>query len=229
MTSGDSARADAAAGGAPGRGARRGRKPGRRPGGTGTRAAILGAARQAFADLGFEGATVREIAARAGVDPAMIHHYFGSKEKLFLAAVDVPFDPADFLASAGPVPRDAVGEHVVRSLVRAWDSVAGAAVLALLRSAFRSRSGALLLRELVLARILRPVLSGLEPDPVLAEWRAALAASQLAGLALTRYVLRLEPLAGASPEAIVAAIAPQVQHYLTGPVPPPPAPAKSGR
>ncbi len=178
----------------------------------------MAAAREAFAENGFETTTVRAIAARAQVDPAMINHYFGSKEKLFLAAVDAPLDPHDLLETAEPVLPEDVGEHMVRTLLRAWDSPAGVAGQALLRSAFRGPTGAALLREFIDLRILRPMLDRLEPDPVMARWRGSLAASQLGGLALVRYVLRIEPLASAPTEQVVAAVAPQLQHYLTGEV-----------
>lgn len=199
-----------------------GQPRGRRPGRTGTKDAILEAARESFAEHGFEAATVRDIAQRAGVDPAMIHHYFGSKEKLFVAVVDAPIDPSEVLATPEPVTGDRLGEHLVRSLLRVWDSPRGSAGLALLRSAMSSSRGAVLLREFVLARAIRPVVAQVEPDPAQAAWRASLVASQLAGLAMARYVLRVEPLASATHDEVAAAVGPQVQHYLTGEVPPAP-------
>lgn len=204
-----------------GAGRRGNRRRGRRPGGEGSRDAILAAARDAFGELGFEGATVRDIAGRAGVDPAMLNHYFGSKERLFQEVVDIPFDPQELLAEGAPEGVDGLGAHMVATLLRAWDSPQGRAGLALMRSATSSELAARMLREYMLARVLRPVVARVEPDPDAAAWRAALVASQLAGLIVARYVLRFEPVAGADPGRLVAAIGPQVQHYLTGELPDP--------
>ncbi|GED08600.1 TetR/AcrR family transcriptional regulator [Cellulosimicrobium cellulans] len=192
---------------------------GRRPGRSDTRADILSAARDAFAEHGYDRATVRAIATRAGVDAAMVHHWFGTKERLFQAAVDVPFDPRELLLDGAPDGEARLGEHVVRTLLRAWDSPRGRVALALLRSATSSERAARMLRELVLAWVVRPTVARSEPDPHRAAWRSALMASQLAGLVVARYVLRVEPLAGAPAETVVGAVGPTIQGYLTGPLP----------
>lgn len=194
------------------------RTRGRRPGSGDTRGQILAAARDAFAEHGFEAATVRDIAQRAAVDPAMIHHWFGTKEKLFQAVVDAPLDPRDALTDGAPDDTAELGEHVVRTLLRVWDSPSGSAALAVLRSSLRSSRGAALLREFVLARVVRTVVEPLGLDDDEALWRGNLAATQLAGLVMVRYLLALEPMASASHDEVVAAVAPQVQHYLTGDV-----------
>lgn len=196
-----------------------GRRRGRRPGSAGSKEAILAAARDAFSELGFEGATVRDIAGRAGVDPAMLHHYFGSKERLFQAVVNVPFDPRELLAEGEPAEVDRLGAHMVATLLRAWDAPQGGVGLALLRSATSSERAAAMMREFLLARVIRPIVARVELDPERAAWRGALVASQLGGLVVARYVLRIEPLASAPVETVVAAVGPQVQHYLTGEVP----------
>ena len=177
---------------------------------------MLAAAREAFAERGFDGATIRGIATAAGVDPALVHHYFGNKDKLFLAAVDAPADPADLLPTVLAAPRDQLGAAVVHMLLHVWDGPARPAGLALIRSAVSNEWTAKLLREFLVSRVLRKVVSTLGFDPDVRAARASLVASQLIGLVMTRYVLKLEPLASASHDSIVAAIGPNVQRYLTG-------------
>jgi AcrR family transcriptional regulator len=150
------------------------------------------------------------------VDPALVHHYFGNKDKLFLAAVDAPADPAELLPTILAAPQDQLGAAVVRMLLHVWDGPARPAGLALLRSAVSNEWTAKLLREFLVSRVLRKVVSTLGFDPDVRAARASLVASQLIGLVMTRYVLRLEPLASASHDSIVAAIGPNVQRYLTG-------------
>jgi AcrR family transcriptional regulator len=179
---------------------------------------VLAAARDCFADRGFEGTTIRTIAAAAGVDPALVHHYFGSKEDLFVAAVEAPLDPADLLPEVLAGGREALGENVLRLFLRVWDGPMRPAGLALVRSATGSDHRARLLREFLVARVLRRVVGTLDLPPAEREARGALVASQLAGLILTRYVLHLEPLASASAESLVAAYGPTLQRYLTGEV-----------
>ena len=179
---------------------------------------VLAAARAAFAERGFDGATIRGIAADAGVDPALVHHYFGSKDKLFLAAVEAPADPDELLPEVLAADRDALGAAVVRMALRVWDGPGRHGGLALLRSAVGSEWTAKLLREFLVSRVLRRVVATLGFDPDERAARASLVASQLIGMVMVRYVLRLEPLASASPESVVAALGPTVQRYLTGDV-----------
>lgn len=179
---------------------------------------MLDAARTAFAAHGFDRATIRGIATAAGVDPALVHHYFGSKGKLFLAAVEAPADPAEFLPGVLAGGRDRIGAGVVRTLLTVWDGPGQAAGLALVRSAIGNEWTAKLLREFLVTQVLRRVVRSIGHSPDEAELRTALAASQLVGLVVGRYVLRIEPLASASPEWLVAAIGPTVQRYLTGDV-----------
>ncbi|SNR83870.1 TetR family transcriptional regulator [Blastococcus mobilis] len=194
------------------------RRSGRRPGNPGTREAVLAAARAAFAERGFDGATIRAIATAAGVDPALVHHYFGNKDKLFLAAVEAPEDPAEFLPEVLAGGNDRLGENVVRMLLKVWDGPARPAALALVRSAVVNEWTAKLLREFLVSQILRRVVGTLGLPAAEREARGSMAASQLIGLVMTRYVLKVEPLASASPESLVAAIGPTVQRYLTGDV-----------
>jgi AcrR family transcriptional regulator len=171
-----------------------------------------------FAERGFDGATIRGIATAAGVDPALVHHYFGSKDQLFLAAIEAPADPADLLPEVLAAGRDQLGAAVVRLLLRVWDGPMRPAGLALVRSAVGNEWTAKLLREFLVTQVLRRVVGTLDLSPAEREARGGLVASQLIGVVMARYVLRVEPLASASPEWLVAAIGPNVQRYLTGDV-----------
>jgi AcrR family transcriptional regulator len=191
------------------------RRTGRRPGNPDTREAILDAAREAFAGRGFDRASIRAIATSAGVDPALVHHYFGTKDQLFLATMNAPFDPQEVLPQIFAGGRDEVGERLVRAFLRVWDSPAGSAGVALLRSAVSNEWTARLMREFVVTQIIRRALTQLDLAPHEAPLRASLLASQLAGLAMVRYVIKLEPLASAPAEAVVAAIGPNLQRYIS--------------
>ena len=179
---------------------------------------MLAAARAAFAERGYDGASIRAIAGAADVDPALVHHYFGTKDQLFLAAVEAPADPEDFLPDVLATPADARGPAVVRMVLRVWDGPARPAILALVRSAVNHEWSAALLREFVLAKVIRRVIGSIDMPVEEREARGALVASQLIGMVMARYVLRLEPLASATPDSIVAAVGPTVQRYLTGDV-----------
>jgi AcrR family transcriptional regulator len=194
------------------------RRSGRRPGNPDTRDVVLAAAREAFAERGFDGATIRGIATGAGVDPALVHHYFGSKDQLFLAAIEAPADPADLLPEVLAAGRDQLGAAVVRLLLKVWDGPMRPAGLALVRSAVGNEWTANLLREFLVTQVLRRVVGTLDLSRAEREARGGLVASQLIGVVMARYVVKVEPLASASPDWLVAAIGPNVQHYLTGDV-----------
>ncbi|MFG1658830.1 TetR family transcriptional regulator [Micromonospora chersina] len=194
------------------------RRTGRRPGNPATREAILTAARAAFADRGFDAASIRAIATAAGVDPALVHHYFGTKEELFRATVAIPVDPAELVPRVLAGGRDEVGERLVRTFLAVWDSPVGTAAVALLRSAVSNQWTARLLREFLVTQVLRRVVEQLDLDPAETPLRGALVATQIAGLAMMRYVIRLEPVASASPDTLAATIGPTLQRYLTGPL-----------
>jgi AcrR family transcriptional regulator len=194
-------------------------RTGRRPGTGGTREKILGAARARVAKAGFETTTVRAIAADARVDPALVLHYFGSKQDLFRAAVDFPMDPAVFIPPLLEPGVDGLGERLVRFFLETWESPAGRPLLALIRSAVATDDAAALLREFVSREVLGRVARTLEvDDPRL---RASLAASTLIGLAMLRYVVRVEPITSARPDDIATWLGPTVQRYLSEPLPTP--------
>jgi AcrR family transcriptional regulator len=194
------------------------RRSGRRPGNPDTRETILTAARRIFAEKGFDKASIRAIATDAGVDPALVHHYFGTKDKLFLATMNAPIDPSVLIPQALDGPLEEAGERLIRMMLNVWDSPAGAAAVGLLRSALSNDWTARLMREFVITQVLRRAVTALVPDPAEVELRTALVASQISGLAVTRYVLKVEPVASAPVEVLVAAIGPTVQRYLTGDV-----------
>jgi AcrR family transcriptional regulator len=193
-------------------------RTGRRPGRPDTREAILEAAREAFAEKGFDGTTIRTIAAGAGVDPALVHHYFGTKNDLFLAVMKMPVDPGSLLTTAIEGDRANTGHRLVRAFLTVWDGPAGAAGAALLRSAVGSEWTAKLFREFILTQLARRLVPTLKVEREEALLRVSLVASQMAGLAMTRYILNIEPLASASPDLVVASVGNVVQNYLFGPL-----------
>ncbi len=190
---------------------------GRRSGTEGTRELILASARKVFSEQGYDAASLRQIARDAGVDAAMVHHYFQNKDGLFAACVELPADPRAVLADVVVVPVAERGAAILRALLTLWDSPVQPALLALLRGAVSSRTQAALLREVMSKRIVGAALVDL-PDDDGRRLRGSLLASQLIGLVLSRYILQLEPLASASHEEIVALVGPTLQRYLTGPL-----------
>jgi AcrR family transcriptional regulator len=198
--------------------ARTGRRPGSAgPGGSGTQQAILDAARVAFTSAGYDGATVRAIARDAAVDPALVHHYFGTKEQLFVAAMRLPFDPAEVLPALLAAGPDGLGERLLRMFLAVWDSPAAVSpFLGLLRGAMTHEPSAAMLREFVGSAIIGRITAALEVDRP--QLRATLVGSQLLGLGFARHIVKLEPIASASPDELAATIAPNLQRYLTGPL-----------
>lgn len=177
------------------------------------RTAILDAAREEFGAHGYDGATIRGIARRADVDPALVHHYLGSKEQLFVAAMQLPFDPSAALPALLEGSLDGLGERLVRFFLHVWDDpVRRAPFLAVLGSAMTNEQAAVMLREFVSQALLARLVSATgEPiDPL----RVQAAVGQLIGVALMRHVVGIEPLASASGEDLVALLAPTVQAYL---------------
>jgi AcrR family transcriptional regulator len=188
-------------------------RSGRRPGGPDTRGEILSAARAEFSERAYDRASIRAIAGRAGVDPALVHHYFGTKEQLFLAAMEVPFAPSEVAGEIFSGTMDGVGERAVRSFLAVWgDPVRRAPVLAMLRSAMSNEAAATLLRQFARRTILTRAVAGLDlPDR---ELRVEAAVSHLIGLALVRYVVKLEPVASVSDDELAVLVGPVIQHYF---------------
>jgi len=192
---------------------------GRRPGGPDTRGAILLAARRSFADKGFGSTTIRAVAADAEVDPALVHHYFGSKDDLFLAALEIPFDPRSLLPTLFEGGVAGAGERLLRIFLSVWeDPRARLPLIALVRSSLVQEGPESLLQQGILRMILEPLRQALPSAE--ADRRVQLVISQLAGLVMTRYLLALEPLRSMPTDEVVAWVAPTLQRYLDGPLPP---------
>ena len=190
-------------------------RSGRRPGESGARERIAESAREAFGELGFDGATMRSIATRAGVDPALVHHYFGTKQRLFLTVMSLPFDATTLQAQLVGPGRDGVGERLVRFFLGLWDEPAVRPILTgLVRSAMTGPDAAVLLRDFLGRQGLFRLVGAIAPDQP--DFRAVLVGSHLIGLAMARYIVGLEPLASADAEQVVAAMGPTMERYLTG-------------
>jgi AcrR family transcriptional regulator len=190
------------------------KRRGRRRGGADTKAALLDAAREEFAHQGYDGATVRSIAARASVDPAMVNHWFGGKEGLFTAVVSIPINPAELIEELLEGEPGQLAARMVRRFLAVWDTAGGDQFLALMRSVATHETAVRMLREFVTSVLFGRLTRALGSDQP--DLRASLCGSQIVGLGLMRYVVRLEPLASADHETVVAAIAPNLQRYLTG-------------
>jgi AcrR family transcriptional regulator len=191
------------------------RRRGRRPGGADTREALVNAAREVFIEQGYNGATVRAIAARAGVDAAMVNHWFGSKEGLFGEAVlKLPFNPKDIVDRLLAADRDDIGETIVRTFLGVWDSTGGGVFTALVRSITSHEEAAVMLRDFFFKHVFKPLISKLAPDNH--EFRATLVATQIVGMGMVRYVAKFDPFATADIDTVATAIAPTLQRYITG-------------
>lgn len=190
-------------------------RSGRRPGNPDTREAILTVARARFADIGFDKTSVRSIAAEAGVDSALVHHYFGTKRELFLAAVAMPVDPHVVLAAILNAPLEQAGEQLLRTVLGIWDSALGDAVQAAFRTAISGESTGLV-RDFLIEVVLRELIDRIDDPPGSGPLRATLLASQMSGLFVVRYLLGVEPLASLSIDEVVTLVGPTMQRYLTG-------------
>lgn len=192
-------------------------RSGRRPGDSGTRESILVAARELFGDRGFAGTTMRAVAAAAGVDVALVSHYFGNKDGLFAAALEVPIDvvAAGVLAELSPDGFDRLGEALVRGYLRLWGAPETAAQMrAVLRCAASRPEARDVLRRGVTRALAASVPADLIPEP--RELRTNLVAAQLVGMGFMRSIIGLPGLEHASEEALVASVGPTIQRYLMG-------------
>jgi AcrR family transcriptional regulator len=160
---------------------------------------------------------VRSIAETAGVDAAMVNHWFGGKSGLFVAAMDLPIDPDAVLAHLLDGDAEGVGQRMVRLFLSVWDPVSGGAFVALLRSVASHEQAATMVREFVTEVIFGPLCVAVAPDRP--ELRAGLCGSQMVGLGMARYVIKLEPVASAEVDELAVLIGPALQRYLTEPLP----------
>jgi AcrR family transcriptional regulator len=195
-----------------------GRRPGRPAGNSGTRDRILASARELFAQNGIDRTSIRAVAAGAGVDAALVHHYFGTKQQLFAAAIRLPIDPMTVLVPMRETPVEELGLRLPSVLLPIWDSEMGAGLIATMRSLLGGAEVNLarsFLQEVVIAeigpRVDNPVGTG--------RIRAQFLASQLIGVVMARYIVKIEPFASLPAQQIVETIAPNLQRYLTGDLP----------
>jgi AcrR family transcriptional regulator len=194
------------------------KRPGRPPGPSDTRDRILASARELFARSGIDKTSIRSIASAAGVDAALVHHYFGTKQQLFIAAVRIPIDPMLVIGPLRETPLDELGSALPSLLLPLWDSEMGAGLIATLRSLLAGTEVGLIrsfLQEVIAvevgSRVDNPVGSG----PI----RIQFVASQLVGVVMARYILELEPFKSLPVQQVADTIAPNLQRYLTGDLP----------
>ena len=193
------------------------RPRGRRPGGSDTRARILATARERFAAQGYDRTRIRDVAADAGVDAALVHYFFKTKDGLFAAAMELPLRPSEVIAPVLAEGVDGLGERIVRRLLSLWDDPGNrAALLATVQGASAHPGAAAALREFVRSEIVARVARAVEADRP--ELRANLVASQIIGLIAARYVAQVRPLADMPAEEIVPLVGPALQRYLDGPL-----------
>lgn len=194
------------------------KRPGRPSGNSDTRERILASARELFARNGIDRTPIRSVAAEAGVDAALVHHYFGTKKQLFAAAIQLPIDPMKVIVPMRETPIEELGYRLPSLLLSLWDSELGAGLIATLRSLIAGSEVGLarwFLQEVVSmevgSRVDTPLGSG--------RTRAQFVESQLMGVVLARYIVKIEPFASLPAEQIARTIAPNLQHYLTGELP----------
>ena len=199
------------------------RRPGRPAGSSNTRDRILGSARELFARNGISNTSIRAVAAAAGVDSALVHHYFGTKEQLFAAAVHIPIDPMEVIGPLRDVPVEELGYRLASMLLPLWDSEIGAGFIATLRSILAG-SEVNLFRTFIQDLIAVEVGTRVDNPPGSGIIRIQFVASQLVGVIMARYILELEPFRSLPVQQIADTIAPNLQRYLTGDLPGWPAP-----
>ncbi|KDF01974.1 TetR family transcriptional regulator [Mycolicibacterium aromaticivorans JS19b1 = JCM 16368] len=199
-------------------GPRQTKRPGRPPGTSDTRERILANARELFARNGIDKTSIRSIAAAAGVDSALVHHYFGTKEQLFAAAINIPIDPMAVLAPLRDTPVDELGRVLPSILLPLWDSEMGNGLIATMRSLLAGADVTLVrsfFQEVITTEVGRRV----DNPPGTGRLRVQFVASQLVGVVMARYIIGLEPFASLTPGQISETIAPTLQRYLTGELP----------
>jgi AcrR family transcriptional regulator len=194
------------------------KRPGRPPGTSDTRERIVTSARELFARNGIDKTSIRAVAAAAGVDPALVHHYFGTKTKLFAAAIHIPIDPMEVIVPLRETPIEDIGYTLPSLLLPLWDSELGKGFIAELRSLLAGNDVSLI-RTFLQEVITQEVGTRVDNPPGSGPIRIQFVASQLVGVAMARYILELEPFKSLRPLQIAETIAPNLQRYLTGELP----------
>ena len=194
------------------------KRPGRPRGTSDTRDRILANALELFARNGIDKTSIRAIAAAAGVDSALVHHYFGTKQQLFTAAINIPIDPMSILVPLRDTPVEELGHVLPSILLPLWDSEMGAALIATIRSLIAG-SDVSLIRSFLQEIITAEVAPRIDNPPGSGRLRVQFVASQLVGVVMARYIIGLEPFASLPAERVAATIAPTLQRYLTGDLP----------
>jgi AcrR family transcriptional regulator len=194
------------------------RRPGRPAGSSDTRERILASARELFARNGFDKTSVRAVAAAANVDSALVHHYYGTKEQLFTAAIDIPIDPMAVFGPLREAPIEELGYTLPSLLLPLWDSELGAGVIATIRSLL-SGADVGLVRSFMREVIVEEIAARVDNPPGTGIIRAEFVATQIAGVLMARYILQLQPFASLPVQQIAETIAPNLQRYLTGDLP----------
>lgn len=194
------------------------KRPGRPPGPSDTRERILTSARELFARNGIDKTSIRAIASAAGVDPALVHHYFGTKTQLFAAAIHIPIDPMQVIGPLQRVPVEEIGHTLPTLLLPLWDSEPGKGFIAALRSIIAGNDTSLV-RSFLQEVIAREIGSRVDDPPGSGPVRVQFVASQLVGVVMARYILELEPFKSLPVEQIAETIGPNLQRYLTGELP----------
>jgi AcrR family transcriptional regulator len=190
-------------------------RTGRRPGQASSREDILEASRTLFASRGYDGASLRAIAAAAGVDPGVIRHFFGDKAGLFEETVVQQFGTSVTFTDALSDLSPGIGERISRSYLAMWDDpVSGPRTMALMRTTLGSEAA----MERLRAVMLRSLIAGARPREISPEQavRINLVLATLLGVAIARHLVRLPPLALLPLDAVIAAVAPEIEHLLTG-------------
>ncbi|MBB5160079.1 TetR family transcriptional regulator [Mycobacterium sp. AZCC_0083] len=194
------------------------KRPGRPPGPSDTRDRILASARELFARNGIDKTSIRAIASAAEVDAALVHHYFGTKQQLFVAAVRIPIDPMLVIGPLRETPVDELGLKLPSLLLPLWDSEMGSGLIATLRSLLAGNEVSLIrsfLQEVVAVEVGTRV----DDPPGSGRIRVQFVASQLVGVVMARYILELEPFKSLPVQQVSETIAPNLQRYLTGDLP----------
>lgn len=194
------------------------KRPGRPPGPSDTRERILASARELFARNGIDKTSIRAIATDAEVDPALVHHYFGTKTELFAAAIHIPIDPMQVIGPLRQVPVEEIGRTLPSLLLPLWDSEMGKGFIATLRSILAGNDPSLV-RSFLQDVIAKEVGSRVDTPPGSGRVRVQFVASQLVGVVMARYILELDPFKSLPVEQIAETIAPNLQRYLTGELP----------